>query len=76
MTLDKLKQGAPARVVSLSGSGALYHRLLDMGFTPGAAVTVLYAAPFGDPVCVRTRGYMLTLRRTEAACVFVQEGRA
>lgn len=73
MTLDKLKHGRPARVVSLSCTGALYHRLLDMGFTPGAAVTVLYAAPFGDPLCIYTRGYMLTLRRAEAARVLVEE---
>ena len=75
MTLDKVKRGTPARDVSLSGSGTLYHRLLDMGFTPGAAVAVLYTAPFGDPVCVRTRGYTLTLRRAEAACITVEEDR-
>ena len=40
-----------------------------MGVTPGAEIVMRKAAPLGDPVEVTLRGYELTLRKTEAACV-------
>ena len=37
--------------------------------TPGAEVVMRKKAPLGDPIEVTLRGYELTLRKTEAACV-------
>ena len=37
--------------------------------TPGAEVTLRKRAPLGDPIEVTLRGYELTLRKAEAACV-------
>lgn len=64
--------GERGRIVKVSGQGALRRRLFDMGVTPAAEVTLRKKAPLGDPVEVTIRGYELTLRKTEAACVEVE----
>jgi ferrous iron transport protein A len=48
--------------------------LMEMGVVPGAPVRVIKAAPLGDPLEVRVRGYHLALRRTEAQRILVVTG--
>lgn len=67
MTLDCLKPGQGGQITAVEGTGALRHRLLDMGLTPGVWVTVRKVAPLGDPMELSLRGYVLSLRREEAA---------
>ena len=66
MTLDKLPIGQTRRIAAVGGQGALRRRLLDMGLTPNTTVTVQKAAPMGDPIELRLRGYELTLRLDDA----------
>lgn len=70
--LNGLGVGESGRVQSVSGEGRVRRRLFDMGVTPGADVTVRKVAPLGDPMEVTLRGYELTLRKSEAACVEVE----
>ena len=70
-TLNALPHGTEARVVSIDGDGAVARRLMEMGVVPGAPVCVIKAAPLGDPIEVRVRGYHLALRRTEAQTIQV-----
>ncbi|HEX8633098.1 MAG TPA: ferrous iron transport protein A [Pyrinomonadaceae bacterium] len=70
-TLNTLPYGAEARVVSVDGEGAIARRLMEMGVVPGAPVCVIKAAPLGDPIEVRVRGYHLALRRAEAQTIRV-----
>ncbi len=65
-TLDCLLPGQWATVAGLSFSDAKRRRLLDLGFIPGAAVTALQAAPWGDPVAYGVRGAVIALRRADA----------
>jgi Fe2+ transport system protein FeoA len=44
---------------------------MEMGIVPGAPVSVVRAAPLGDPIEVRVRGYHLALRRSEAETITV-----
>ena len=44
---------------------------MEMGVIPGVGVEVLKAAPFGDPIQVRVRGYSLAVRKNEAAAIEV-----
>ena len=60
------------RVLSVAGEGKIKRRLFDMGITPGADVYMRKKAPLGDPIEVTLRGYELTLRKTEAACVVME----
>ena len=66
MTMDQLKPGQSAYILSIGGSGALRHHLLDMGLTPKTEVTLQKIAPMGDPVQIKLRGYELTLRLVKA----------
>jgi ferrous iron transport protein A len=70
-TLNALPHGQEARVVSVEGEGAVARRLMEMGVVPGAPVCVIKAAPLGDPIEVRVRGYHLALRRAEAQTIRV-----
>jgi ferrous iron transport protein A len=69
MTLKELPIGVDGRVISVHGSGTATRRLMEMGLIPGVTVKVVKAAPFGDPLEVRVRGYSLALRKNEAAAV-------
>lgn len=71
-TLDKIKIGAKARIVEVSGDGALEQRLLEMGLMPGTEVHVVRQAPLGDPIEVKVMGYSLSLRRAEARHINVE----
>lgn len=73
MTLDKLPIGQTRRIAAVGGEGALRRRLLDMGLTPKTLVTVQKAAPMGDPIELRLRGYELTLRLDDARNITLEE---
>jgi ferrous iron transport protein A len=74
MTLDELKPGQTATIATVGGEGVLRLRLLDMGLIPRTKVTMRKAAPMGDPLEIRVRGYELTLRKDDARNIRVQEG--
>jgi ferrous iron transport protein A len=48
------------------GTDEIAIRLLEMGLTPGAGLTVIGTAPLGDPLELEVRGYRLSVRRSEA----------
>ncbi len=72
MILSELKRGESARIVSVGGSGSLRQHFLDMGLIPGKTIKFMKAAPMGDPIEYRIRGYELTLRLEDAAKIEVQ----
>jgi ferrous iron transport protein A len=45
---------------------------MDMGLIRGTTVEVVRRAPLGDPMEVKLRGFMLTLRRSEAEHITVE----
>ncbi len=47
-------------------------RLLEMGLLPGTSIEVIRSAPLGFPLEVKVRGYLLTLRKSEAECIAVE----
>ena len=71
LPLDALPPGRQARVARIEGSGPVAKRLMEMGIVPGAPVSVVRAAPLGDPIEVRIRSYHLALRRSEARTILV-----
>ena len=71
-TLEEFVPGEKGVITAVSGEGRIRRRLFDMGVTPGAEVVMRKKAPLGDPMEVTLRGYELTLRKTEAACVVME----
>lgn len=71
--LSDLTPGERGRVVSLGGDPDAARRLMDLGLIRGTAVEVIRRAPLGDPLEVRLRGFMLTLRQAEAEHIAIEE---
>ena len=71
-TLRDIKIGSTAKVVRVSGEGALRRRIMDMGITRGVEIRVRKVAPLGDPLEITVRGYELTLRKDDAEMIEVE----
>ena len=71
--LAELRVGTPAKVLRINGTDDISQRLLEMGLTPGTLVCVLGAAPLGDPLELELRGYRLSVRKSEAARVEIEQ---
>jgi len=69
--LSTLPVGATAVIVRILASGPIRRRLLEMGFVRGEALKVQKLAPLGDPMELVIKGYHLSLRREESACILV-----
>lgn len=74
LTLNHLAIGQEAVISRLLPESLPFRRrLLAMGVTPGCRVLVIRAAPLGDPLEIKIRGFLLCLRRSEAATIEVME---
>ncbi|HEX2202877.1 MAG TPA: FeoA family protein [Longimicrobium sp.] len=71
-TLSALTPGERGKVTAVGGDADAARRLMDLGLIRGTTVEVIRAAPLGDPIEVRLRGFMLTLRRSEAEHITVE----
>ena len=71
-TLRDVQVGESAVVKKLHGAGAIKRRIMDMGITKGAQISVRKLAPLGDPMELTVRGYFLSLRKSDAANIEVE----
>lgn len=46
-------------------------KLMEMGCMPGQKVKIHKVAPLGDPIAISISGYLLSLRKAEAAAIVV-----
>ena len=69
--LKDLSPGEQGKVVRVDAEGALKRRLMEMGLTRGTMVTFRKVAPLGDPIEITVRGYELSIRKDEAAHIWV-----
>ena len=67
--------GGKAIIRGHSSDGAVRQRLLDLGFVPGREIEVVRVATLGCPLELRVAGYCVTLRRTEAYQIEVEDER-
>lgn len=73
MRLSELKSGDTAVIIKILGHGAFRKRMIEMGFVKGRDIKVLMAAPLRDPVKYEIMGYEVSLRRSEADLVEVEQ---
>ncbi len=66
MTLNDVKIGDDCQVIKLHDTGQTRRRIMDMGITKGAKISVQKIAPLGDPIELNVRGYHLSLRKSDA----------
>lgn len=72
-TLKEYSPGEKGTVKRVSADGKLKRRIFDMGITPGAEIIMRKAAPLGDPIEITVRGYQLSLRKSEAETVLMEQ---
>ncbi|HEX9939760.1 MAG TPA: FeoA family protein [Longimicrobium sp.] len=70
--LSELDPGERGRVTAIEGDADAVRRLMDLGLIRGTTLELVRRAPLGDPLEVRLRGFMLTLRRSEAEHITVE----
>jgi Fe2+ transport system protein FeoA len=71
LPLSQLTPGAAGVVTEITLPGATRPRLMEMGLLVGAMVELVRFAPLGDPLEIKVRGYRLSLRKHEAAHIWV-----
>ncbi len=69
-----MRPGQHGTVVSIGDTGALRQRLIAMGLTPGAEISLRKYAPLGDPLEIRIRNFELSIRRRDAESILVDRG--
>jgi len=71
--LSDMEAGQRCIVKRIQSRRAVARRLVEMGVTRGTVIDIEAPGPFGGPVKVKVKGYHLSLRQEEAACIEVQE---
>ncbi len=70
--LSELRPGEQGIITRVGSKGVFRRRIMDMGFVPGAEIEMVRAAPLGDPIEFRIKGYNLSLRKGEAEKIEVE----
>ncbi len=73
--LDRIKPGRLYRIRAVVGEGDVSSRLNALGFLEGQMVRHCNTAPLGDPMAYEVDGQKISLRRSEARHVLVEEVR-
>lgn len=68
LNLAQAMIGEQVIVTSILESG-LKSKLMELGIVAGRELTILFQAPFGDPIAVDMDGFVLSLRKSEAALI-------
>ena len=69
--LSELEQGQRGIIHSFEKDD-IYLKLMEMGCVPGEEVVVETIAPLGDPISIKVSGYLLSMRKDEAAAIWVK----
>jgi len=56
----------------VSATGDMGRRIREMGIVPDTGIQIQGRAPLKDPVAVKLRDFVLTLRNNEASNIFVE----
>ncbi|MHB1252839.1 MAG: metal-dependent transcriptional regulator [Candidatus Humimicrobiaceae bacterium] len=72
-TLKELGKGRKGKIIKVTAKSMIKKRFLEMGVTNGSEIEITGIAPLGDPIEVLIKGYKLSLRKSEAAEIFVEE---
>lgn len=71
-TLDDLKPGDEAVIRDFTTSDDSLLRFRELGMLPGTPVSLVRRAPLGDPLELRVRGSLLSVRAQEAKLIEIE----
>ena len=64
--MRKMKVNQKGIIKSVNAKGEIGKRIRDMGIVSGTEFVVIGKAPLYDPVALKMKGFVLTLRNSEA----------
>jgi ferrous iron transport protein A len=67
--MKKHQEGVIRKVVA---TGEMGRRIREMGLVPNTQIQIQGRAPLKDPVAVKARDFVLTLRNNEASSIYVE----
>ncbi|MBW2064941.1 MAG: ferrous iron transport protein A [Deltaproteobacteria bacterium] len=70
--MREMSDGQAGVIKDIFAKGLLGTRIREMGLVPGAPIQVQGRAPLKDPVAIRVKDYVLTLRNNEADHILVE----
>ena len=59
-------------IKKVAATGNMGRRIREMGMVPETSIRIQGRAPLKDPVAVKLRDFVLTLRNNEASNIFVE----
>jgi ferrous iron transport protein A len=72
INMRQMNDNQTGTIASVKVAGDLGRRIRDMGLVPGTEIRIQGRAPLYDPVALRIRGAILTLRNDEADFIEVE----
>jgi ferrous iron transport protein A len=71
MTLDQVQPKTKVLIKKISGEKATKRRLMDLGLIPGTEIFVSKRAPLGDPIELKVKNSVLSIRKKDAENIIV-----
>lgn len=72
-TLDQLQIGEVGEILKIEAETSLKRRLQEMGLRKGESIKLVAVAPLNDPLKLELNGYLLSLRKSEAAKIIIKK---
>ena len=72
ITMREMSDNQKGIVKKVSSYGEMGRRIREMGLVPETPIQIQGRAPLKDPVAVKIRDYVLTLRNNEADHILVE----
>lgn len=71
--LNELKPGETAKICGFLADGPEIMRLKELGVCKGTRLRLVRFAPFGDPVEIKLRGYHLSISKSLARLIQIEQ---
>jgi ferrous iron transport protein A len=71
--LNDLLPGEEAVIMKIEKKSVFRKRLMEMGIRKGSKVLMRRDAPMGDPMEINVMGYNISLRKSEAMYIIIDE---
>lgn len=70
--MREMSDNQEGTIIRVSATGDMGRRIREMGIVPNTSIQIQGRAPLKDPVAIKLRDFVLTLRNNEASNIFVE----
>ncbi len=70
--MREMSENQSGIIKKISATGEIGKRIREMGLVPGAMIQIQGRAPLKDPVAIKIKDFVLTLRNDEASHIMVE----